>query len=136
MRTIALLALASFAMSATAEGWLCVSDNVVGFDPGERQSWTSKTFRASDKYVIRRSQNDGVVWEVIEVGESFPKFRCLEEFDRFQMLQCGIGLYAGFVFDREALNFSMFDIVSYFPDDDDKDKPGSLFLMIGRCTAI
>jgi len=139
MRAIAFFVLSCFASSATAESWLCVSDDNVGFDYDKsKKTWVQARFSMEEKFVVRPSKVRDYKWEVIEVGEEFPSYYCDKDFTESGYLTCATG--SDFRFNKKTLRFTVESTHGFFGDVEALAKrgqrPDSMYVMYGRCTSI
>jgi hypothetical protein len=121
---------------AAAEGWVCLPDGTVGFDYDKKsKKWVEEDFNQDARWVIRRSKYPQAnIWEVVPAGDDNPFFYCKEDFTEQGFLSCG-----EFSFSQPLGKFSVALTWSYFRSDEalqKMEKPDSVGLIIGRCTAI
>lgn len=137
MRLIAALLLVAFPIEACAEGWLCVAEIENGFNYNfSIKSWQPIVFKATNKYVIKRSDNPDYKWVVVEVGASFPSYFCEEDFTEDGNLMCD---RSAIRFNKNLLRFAAASTYPYFAQLEKfttDEPPDSMWMGAGLCTAI
>ena len=91
--------------SGIAQGMVCSTEFAagIGYDKANKR-WHSTTFRASEKFVLARSQNPNAKWEVKQLGSNSPVAWCRQDFSAEELLSCS-GISQEFHFNRRALRF-------------------------------
>jgi len=124
--------------AAAAESWLCVTDSSTGFHYNNAsQSWERQNFKADEKYLLRPSKSENVLWELVEVGEDYPFVECRTDFAKTDAnLECAD--LVSFRFNRSSLKFVISATYGYFAKTREFPdlKPDSVFVAIGRCSEI
>ena len=125
--------------SAFAESWLCVADQVTGYDyEKSRNGWIERRFNPTSKFLVKRSEIAKFKWTVTSVGDPIPTFYCEDDFDKYGGVIChGWG---EFRFQKEQLKFTASMTYAYFSElTDEKGKftqPDSIMLIIGKCSSL
>jgi hypothetical protein len=83
MRIMLACALALATGAASAEGWVCATDSIVGFAyDAKTDRWAPKPYRTDSNYVVRRpiasdgKDYQGAKWVVLASGEKVPSSKC------------------------------------------------------------
>ena len=122
---------------ALAEQYLCVVDKAVGFSYDKvTKEWNNTNFNANSKYLI--SEGDGslkdAVWQITEVGNSFPSIGCKRDFNDYGILLCS-DLISDFRFNKRNGRFLHTYPIGYYNvlpgEDEGTDTPS---LEIGKCS--
>jgi len=144
MRAVACFLFAILPTGAAAQAtgdWLCIADQSTGFS-NHSGTWRSVDFNAGTRYIIKRSQRQGVAWEVQEFGKPalIPTAICKADFNQFKLLFCE-GLGSDFRFNAATgrfLNTYLIGYYSYVPGQPlmDKDGADTPSMEIGTCSAL
>ncbi len=146
MKSIAACAMVAglvFPQSARAQttAWLCISDQASGF-ANKSGSWTSGTFTAGSKYIIKESRQPGVAWEVREFGSTAtaPDATCKQTFTPKRILNCE-GFLTEYHFNAATGRFLRIYSAGYWtyiPGDKDfgADTGDTPAIQIGTCSGL
>jgi len=120
-----------------ATQYLCVVDKMTGFsyDKSTNQ-WKEANFKADKNFLITRSTNPKISYEIKEVGSEISTSWCDEDFNESGNLFCrGFGEYR---FNKDHLRFLYIYPIGYWDDDNKSDlfKEGdnTPALGIGKCS--
>lgn len=119
-----------------AESYVCIAEISSGikFDTTFNK-WSQSGFMADEKYIVTKNQEKYMTnnYVVVQPGDTYPSYRCTEDFNEYGWLFCESGL-GSFKFSRKALRFLSTYEAGYV---DGKDAPGNTpSITVGKCTAF
>ncbi|MCI0400811.1 MAG: hypothetical protein L0Y67_08830 [Gammaproteobacteria bacterium] len=140
MKTLTLVVVLAIApLSAQAEQYLCITDQVTGFAfNAATKQWERTSFEAGSKYVIAESQSETSTFNVKEIEPSPALLLCTSSFNETGFLFCE-GFVGSFKFNRKngrylrAHLFGYFNVIpgAYEITDATSDPP---YIEIGKCS--
>jgi len=106
------------------------------------KKWENANFTIDDhKYVVSRSKEEGVVWEVKQIGQQIPMAKCNNDFDENGYIFCEY--YRKFKMNKNNLRFISDYSFGYY-NESPKGKIGVFFedgwdtpfIEIGKCSPL
>ena len=135
-----LMFMVSGLMSAqvSAEQWLCVTENMVGFRPAEKPGdWQSTKFNDKPKFLISASQEQGnSVYKVKELGSNREFAAChyyVNEMDEYYIL-CPDKYGSAFLFNKNRNRFQFSNVLGEYIYPYLKGR--SPYMSIGLCSTF
>ena len=131
-------------LASADDSYLCVSDMSTGFRYNKAlDKWEIANFITDeDKYIVSRSIDKNIAWEVKRIGESSELAFCKKDFNKYGFLYCESNI----IFKMNKLNLRFLkiyptgyynsssknnqDIVLY------KDGSSKPYIEIGRCSPV
>lgn len=131
--------------SAGAQQFLCVADKGTGFAYStDSKTWDIASFNIDDdRYLIAPSNPVGLtpnLFLVTKLGQSSPRARCSDGFNRFGFLICTDGIGGvEFRFSRDNLRFIYIYRLGYYNvvsgrDNGVTEESDTPFMQIGKCS--
>ncbi len=133
----------AFSNSASAAGWLCVTEQSTGFAyDSAKRDWREASFKPVGKFVVKESDSQEYVWEVRQLGDTstLAAAYCKNQINDLGVLICE-GFGNTFRFNMKNLRFIHIYAIGYWTYNPDspvfKDEGGDTpALSIGKCSAI
>ena len=134
---ILLVCLISTAVLAD-ESYLCIGEHATGFAFNEKnQTWITTTFQ-ENKWMVKKSDDPQIKWQVFEFGKDFPIAMCEQDFNESGNLFCdGI---AQFRMNKKNLRYLYIYPFGYWSDNEKykmfKEGRNTPVMEIGKCSKI
>jgi len=102
-------------VAAHPQSWVCVADQAAGFTFNRAsKEWGSTVMKATEKFLVTRSDRPNFKWAVKAVGADAPIALCSADFSEEGYLACeGFQLFR---FNRKNLRFVSVHLHGYFSD--------------------
>ena len=132
------------AEASAIDSYLCVSEISTGFRYNKAlDKWEIVNFIVDvNKFIVSRSMDKNIAWEVNRKGESSEYSICKKDFDEYGFLYCESNII--FKMNRVNLRFINIDPTGYYNSKSENDQNVMLFkdgsstpyIEIGRCSII
>jgi hypothetical protein len=131
-----------FPLLASAESYLCVADNSVGFTYDKSaDTWNPNSIKTDSKYLVRESNDKDYVWQVRRLGSDLTIGQCDSDFNESGFLFCD-GLFYDFLMNKYSLRYRIIHKVGYVEGKKFWEKFGlkegdrTPYMEIGKCSTI
>ena len=131
-------------IASADDSYLCVADMATGFQYNKAlDKWEISNFLADeDKYLVSRSTDNNIVWEVKRLGESSRFALCKEDFIQHGLLYCEFNII--FNMNKFNLRFIYIRPHGYYnsrsKNDQDlllyEDGSSMPYIEIGKCSSV
>ena len=131
-------------IASAGDSYICISDMSTGFKYNKAlDKWEIANFITDEeKYIVSRSIDKNIAWEVKRIGESSELAFCKKDFDEYGFLYCESNII--FKMNKLNLRFLKINPIGYYNSSSKnnqdivlyKDGSSMPYIEIGKCSSF